>query len=278
MNVREDLQELAAGYALGSLNEADRALFETLLASGQHPELSEMVAEFQAAAALMATAAPAAAPSAALKARVMAAFAAEPAIAAAEAGDEPRGEARAKILELKPRRGPMWLHLGWGAAVAASLIAALVSWNQTVKLERDLTERRGQIADLQSRLEEERRWAAMMTAPGTREASLEMTGEGVAAMRGRALYDPRTRSAVIAFENVEVPSGKDLELWTLHPSGVRSMGLLRPGPDGRATMRLADAGDPALLVGFAVTLEKPGGSGNKTAAGGPIVMVGKLPS
>lgn len=283
MSVPEDLQELAAGYALGSLDPAERARVKALLASGQHPELNAAVAEFSEAAALIATGAPSARPSPALKSRVMAAITAEPARASSPAAAPARaardGEPeRGRILEIKPRRSSPWTHVGWATAVAASLVVALVSWNEAVRLERDLVTQRGRISELESRLGEERRWAQMMTTPGTREAALEMTTGGEAAMRGRAIYDPRSRSAVIAFENVQVPSGQDLELWALRPDGVLSLGLLKPGADGRVTMRLEDVGESAAVVGFAVTLEKPGGSGNPNAPGGPIVMAGKFPS
>lgn len=284
VNVPEDLLELAAGYALGSLDEADRARVEALLASGKHPELKQAVAEFREASALIATGAQAAMPSPALKGRVMAAIAAEPARASVPAAAPARSSRdavsdsdRGRIMEMKPRSA-LWVHLGWATAVAACLMAALVSWNDSVRLERELMNQRGQISELESKLAEERRWSEVMTAPGTREAALEMTTSGEAAMRGRALYNPRTRSAVIAFENVQVPSGQELELWALREGGVLSLGLLKPGADGRATMRLNDVGDPSALVGFAVTLEKPGGSGNPNAPGGPIVMAGKFPS
>lgn len=275
MSVPEDLIELAAGYALGSLDEADRERVEALLDSGRHPELNEAVAEYREAAALIATGAPAAVPPPALKRRVMAAIAQQPAAGGAAPGRGAREDAaRGRVIELQPRRISPWVHVGWGAAVAASLVATVAIWNETVRLERQLVDRRGQIAELESRLAEERRWAEMMSAPGARAAEMEMTTSGSAAMRGRVIFDPVSRSAVIAFENVAVPGGKDLELWALKPDGVKSMGIVRPGPDGRATMRFADVGDPTKLMGFALTVEKPGGSGNPIAAGGPIVMVG----
>jgi len=278
VSVPEDLLELAAGYALGSLDEADRARVEALLASGKHPELNAAVAEFSEASALLATGAPSARPSPALKSRVMSAIVAEsrPAPAAHTTAEVPPATERGRIVELKPRRTPMWVHAAWGTAVAASLVFGLVTWNETVRLGRELTAQRGQVSELQSKLTEEQRWSDVVTAPGTREAALQVTPDGQAEMSGRAIYDPKTRSAVIVFENVRVPSDKDLELWALKSDGVQSLGLLAADESGRVTLRIPDAGDPAAVAGFAVTIEKTGGSGNPTAPGGPIVLAGKF--
>ena len=97
-------------------------------------------------------------------------------------------------------------------------------------------------------------------------------------MSARATYDPASRRAVIVFENITVPSGKDLELWALRGAGVASLGLIHPDENGRAVLRLEDVGDPAELAGFAVSLEAAGGSPSKTAPGGPVVMAGKFGS
>ena len=80
------------------------------------------------------------------------------------------------------------------------------------------------------------------------------------------------------FEHVTAPTGRDYELWGLHPSGPRSLGLLHPDARGRAVVRLEDAGDPATLQAFAISLEPAGGSPDPAAPSGPVVMVGKLGS
>ena len=116
----------------------------------------------------------------------------------------------------------------------------------------------------------------MANAPNARVAELAIAPAGIAELRARATYDPRTRSAVVVFENFSAPSGKDYQLWALRGAGVASLGLIKPDARGRAIMRLEDVGDAQSLAGFAVSLEPAGGSPNPAAPTGPVVMAGKF--
>jgi anti-sigma-K factor RskA len=107
---------------------------------------------------------------------------------------------------------------------------------------------------------------------------LEITPQGERALRARATYDPATRSAVVVFENLKAPSGRDYQLWALHGATPRSLGVIKTDARGRAVMRLDNAGNPATLAAFAVSLEPAGGSRNPAGPSGPVVMLGKLSS
>ena len=54
--------------------------------------------------------------------------------------------------------------------------------------------------------------------------------------------------------------------------------MVRAGTDGRAEVRVADAGDPAVLSAFALSLERAGGSADKRKPGGPVVLAGGIGS
>jgi anti-sigma-K factor RskA len=94
----------------------------------------------------------------------------------------------------------------------------------------------------------------------------------------RATYDPASRRAVIAFEGLVTPAGSDFELWAILPDGPKSLGVVRADAGGRAEVRVADAGDPAALSAFALSLEHEGGSGDPRKPAGPVVLAGALKS
>lgn len=283
MSARHDDEylELAAGYALDCLDAGDRQRFEAHLAAGC-PVCEAELETLRSAAVALASSAPPALPSPALRERVLTAAREDRGGAAATArpdgggGDREGlfagGPGRGKVVEMRPRRQSWAPALGWAAAAALAVVTAL-SWNAANRVRGELDATREQLAGLRQQLEVERRWAAVMNSPDARMAELAPVG---VAMRGRAIFDPRTRSAVLVFDSMTPPSGKDYELWALRPDGVASLGLVRPDATGHAVMRLEDVGDVANLAGFAVTMEKEGGSGNPSAPGGPIVLAGKF--
>jgi len=135
----ENLQELAAAYALGALEPAEAKAFEALLAKS--PDAQREVAEYREVGALLALGAGAAAPSPDLRARV---------IARASSQKEAR---------LAPRIGGS----GWApwVAFAAALVAVVglaIAWQGVT---RQLSEREATIAALQDTLNQrEERLAA----------------------------------------------------------------------------------------------------------------------
>ena len=91
-----------------------------------------------------------------------------------------------------------------------------------------------------------------------------------------ATYDPASRSAVVVFDHFHAPSGHDYELWAIRGGHPASLGLIQADPSGHAVMRIENVGDSASLTHFAVSLERQGGSPDKNAPAGPVVMLGKL--
>ena len=286
---REEHLDLCAGYALGSLTEADRRRLDEHLAGGC-PICESALADFSAATVLLASSLPAATPRPELRTRVLGALgeasqeresSAPRAPAVAARPTEP--PARATVVEMRPRPAMSWI--GWSALAAAAALAVVsgLSWNTANQLRQQLAATRAQIdgaqsqvAQLTQQLADEQRWAAVMNAPDAKVAALALTPQGLAQLKARAIYDPATRKAVIVFDNFTPPPGKDYELWALEGAGVTSLGVIKADAGGRAVLRLDNVGDPATLGGFAVSLENQGGAGNPHQPGGPVVMAGKF--
>ena len=276
MSAEHEYLESCAAFALGALDEADRVRFEEHLSAGC-AECEAALADFGAATVLLAATAPEAAPPAGLRARVIkAALAARPA-ATAERFAIPRTVERPLV-----RRPSRW---SWGFAAAAAALAGVagVVWmmnadlrTEVTRLSEELRVARERIASLELQSVEENRWARVLTAPDARTATLLPTPDAQTTLKGRAIYDPSTRAAVVVLENVNIPSNRDYQLWAIRGGAPASLGLIKADKSGLAVIRVPDAGDPTSLGAFAISLEPAGGSPNPAAPSGPVVMLGKL--
>ncbi len=274
---REEHLDLCAGYALGCLSEEDRLRLEEHLARGC-PACEGALGDFSQATVLLAASAGAARPSPELRGRVLAVVSGDAAGVAsraeARAGAEEK-PARGRVIRMQPRQ-TSWVTWGWAAAAAALAVTSALSWNAANRLSEELAVQNRQLADVRQQLDEERRWAAVLSAPQARVAELQLTPAGARALRARATYDPSTKSAVIVFENFAAPEGKDYQLWALRGAGVASLGVVKADASGRALLKLENVGDPDTLGGFAVSLEPAGGSPYPNRPTGPVVMAGKF--
>ena len=274
---REEYLDLCAALALGALDDPDSSGLEQHLAEG----CSECEAELKRladAAVLLAAAAPPVAPPPALKVRVLERVRAEGARAPS------RAEADAtRVIPMRPRRQASISTWGWAAAAAVLAVTSIVTWRASERLrgelvsaQQQLEAQRQQLAEKQQQLDEAQRWSALLEGEGTRVVDLQLTPQGSAILRARAVYDPRTHRAVIVFTNFTPPSGADYQLWALRGGHPESLGLIRSDATGRAVVKLPDLGDATGLDAFAVSLEKTGGSTSPAGPEGPVVMVGKL--
>lgn len=272
----EALIELCAGYAIGGLDEADRARMEEHLARGC-AECEAALADFSVGAVLLAAAAPPALPSPRLKERVLAAAHAEQTRAELAAAEAPQLVRARPPHERRraPRRFIAAAIYGWAAAASLAL-GVFVFARATWRLRGELAIVREEVAGLEQRLEAEARWMQVLSAPSARVAVLAATPAGNADLRARATLDPATRRAVVVFDNLQAPSGRDYELWAIRGASPASLGVIKADESGRAVMRIDDVGDPATLNAFAVSLEPAGGSPTPTAPTGPVVMLGAM--
>ena len=267
---RETHLELCAGYVLGALDDADRRELESHRASGCDVCEREIV-RLEQATQLLASSVTPVAPPASLRARTLAAVAAS----GREAGGERASVTR---LEQPERVRPGFALPRWALAAAALIMVAATGWLWTEgnRLREELSTAKQLLATREQELEDQRRWNAVLDAIDAQSVSLIRTPDGAPELRGRGVWDPATRRAVIVFEHLSPPEGRDYQLWGLHPDGPRSLGVIKSDSAGRAIVRLEDAGDAATLEAFAVSLEPAGGSPNPKAPTGPVVMVGRV--
>jgi anti-sigma-K factor RskA len=264
---RDEYIDLCAGYALGSLDEGDRARLERHLAEGCEA-CEKALRDFSIGAQLLAGSLPAEPVGSALRDRVMIAAGSTrqgiPPVPEGEGGDG--GERTpAKVIKLdRPRRTSAFPALGWAVAAGFAIAAALF-WSKLETARTDL-----------AKLRDEQRWAAVMNAPGARLAQLAPTPQAAAPLKGRAYVDPASGRAVLVLEGVQAPQGRDYELWAIRGGAPRSLGLVHADAAGHAVMHLENVGDPATLAAFAVSLEPKGGAPTPDAPTGPVVLVGKV--
>jgi len=266
---KDEYLELCAGYVLGNLTEQEAQTLEAHLEEGCAACESE-INRLGRGAMAFASATPRLLEPASLRARVL---------------ETVRGDGGQREGQRERRRAPIPLPrrraapvLGWMGAAAAVLIAAfaLYEWRAATRLERDLASARQEVSRLNQQIRSEREWAAVALAPQTRTIELKPTPAGEPQLHARVTYDPVTRRALVAVSDLIAPPGKDYQLWAITKTGPMSLGLVRTDPQGRAQIRLEDAGDPFTLAAFAVSLENAGGAPTPTAPAGPVVMVGKI--
>lgn len=257
---RDEYLELCAVYVIGDLTEDEAIRLDAHLKEGCRTCVAE-IDRLSRGARVFASAWALRAPTA-LRARVLEAARAEP-------------EVRKPVPVPRRRSAP---NFGWIGAVAAVLIAALgvTEWRAASRLERELASARVEISRLHQEIQSERAWSAVATAPQTRVIELAPTPAGSPQLHARVTYDPATRRAVVVVSYFVTPAGKDYQLWAITKTGPESLGLVRADREGRALIRLEDAGDPATLAAFAVSLESGGGAPTPHAPAGPVVMVGKI--
>jgi len=282
---REEHLDLCAARVLGSIDEADRLELERHLADGC-AECERALVELSQGAERLAASATTGMPGPRLRATVLERVRAEAAATpqaladgpAPERSDVPAPPAPRRVIELPARRRPGWPTWALAAAAAILAVTTVATWRAADTLRTELRGARERIAQAELDLAVERAWGAVATSPGARVVDLAPLQGGIALPRVRATYDPASRRAIVAFENLTVPAGSDFELWAILPDGPRSLGVVRPDASGRAEVRVADAGDPAALAAFALSLESQGGSPDPRKPAGPVVLAGSVKS
>jgi anti-sigma-K factor RskA len=181
-----------------------------------------------------------------------------------------------RVIELPRRERPAFVAWGWAAAAALLAVATVYAWRRGDSLVAELEQARARNAALRQTLESERRWAAMLEAPGTRVVRLAPTPAGNAALAAQVLFDPASRRAIVVVREFTPPTGRDYELWAITASGATSLGVVRADSSGRAVAKLEHVGGAEAVAAFAFSLEAAGGSPDHHKPSGPVVMLGKL--
>jgi len=265
---REEHLELCAARVLGVLDEAGLVELDAHVAEGCAPCESELRA-LAGGAMVLAMSPPQHLAPDAVRARVLAAI---------DAGGAKGRQQDPAVVALPGRpwlAGPAGALLAAAALIAVAL-AGVSTWRRTESLTRELVATRARTDSLQRALDDERRWAAVMTAPGARTVRLAATPAGTATLGGELHYDPASDRALLFAQGFTPPAAHDYELWAITAAGPTSLGVVHAGADGRAVLRLERIARDGAVAAFAVSLEASGGSSDHHKPSGPVVMLGKL--
>ena len=260
---RDEIVELAAGYALGALDAEDRARFEALLDAGD-VEARAALRDFEATVRDVA-AETAEAPPPAVKAALMARIDAE-------------HRARGTVTQLQstlrtaaPRRSPWTIVLV--GAMAAGIAAIAVGLAVSTVYDRRIDQLGRQQMQLQQDLTRQRELVTILEDPETRVGAL--TGLPAAPdARGRMLWHAKVGGLLVTQGLPPAPEGKAYELWAISGKAAPvPAGVFTVDARGVGSIRVAPVEGSAGPDTFAVTLEPAGGVPAPT---GSMYLIGKL--
>jgi hypothetical protein len=175
-------------------------------------------------------------------------------------------------IPVREERRPRFVWLGWVAAAATLAIAAYLGYSN-VQLERQVSENRGQIAQLATQADRGEQLKDALTSPDAKRVTLTESKQPAHPV-GHATYLPKRGALIFVASNLRpLAEDKTYELWLIPADGKAPIpaGLFRPDANGSAAVIL-----PTLPVGveaktFGVTIEDAQGSTTPTL---PIVMSG----
>lgn len=238
----EEIDLLAAEYALGLVDASERARAEGLIAND--PDFRDRVARWSGRLAPLLDEVEAASPPPGLWTRIEGAIAPP---AASPAATETIPGSNVHVLR---RRVNLWR----GYSAAATALAASLALFLVTRPDAEPPAPRPTPAPL----------VAMMEAEGS-------------AAKLVATYDPANGTLLVApAAGVEAVAGRSHELWLIPADGKpRPMGLLEPGAPRRMPIPAALLGEIEAEVTLALSVEPAGGSPSGQPTG-PIVAAGKL--
>jgi anti-sigma-K factor RskA len=256
---REEIGELAAAYALGSLEAVDRARFEALLRGGD-PEAVGALRDFEETLTDLAAATPAPPPPA-VKAALMERIAAAP--------PAPRPAASAPP-PARPRRA-LWPAVLTGA-MAAGLAAIVVGWSVSSTYEKRLDALARDADQLKEELRGQQAVIAILRDPATQVVSLAGLPLAPAA-RARMMWHEKAGGIFVATGLPAAPVGKAYQLWAIVGTNAPvSAGVFTVDDSGAGSLSVRPLPGVATVNAFAVTLEPAGGL---PAPSGEMYLLGK---
>ena len=264
--IDETMQERAAAYALGALDENESKAFEGVLRGD--PELRALVRELRSVTEALAGTAPALEPPAAVKARLLLEI------------DERRPPAAKRVQDLPigappvaPAAAPARAWIPWAVAAAMAIVSLAFYW-QSASLRAQLAAQAGHINELMANAELARAESADLrqTVAKLRESN-RLASFRIALLDSLLAAAPKTvavsvwdndrQDGVFIVRNLKpLPSDKDYQLWIIDPKypspvdagvfQVDAKGNVRE--DFRAKLPIQTANQ------FAVTIERKGGA------------------
>jgi anti-sigma-K factor RskA len=251
---REEIGEVAAAYALGSLEAEDRARFEALLRAGD-PEAVAALREFEGTLADLAAAAPEVPPPG-VKAALMNRIAAAPSAAPARA---------------LPRQRAIW-PIVLSGAMAAGLAAIVVGWSVSSTYEKRLDALARDAEQLKAELRGQQTVITILRDPATQMVALAGQAPAPTA-RARVMWHAKAGGVFVAAGLPEAPAGKAYQLWAIAGDNAPvSAGVFSVDASGTGSLSVRPLPGVATVNAFAVTLEPAGGL---PAPSGEVYLLGK---
>jgi anti-sigma-K factor RskA len=255
----DDVQALASDYVLGLLDDVTRTRVASHLASC--PACADEVRQVAQTMDAVGRSVPEVDPPASLRDRIATIPARVPQLAASPA----RAEAHAPRTESGARLTP------WFAAVAASLVAAVATWQafsaraEVQRLKQELVDMQVRAGDaqvaratLQEQVDEFTRMMDVLRSSDL--ISYSLAGSGAAANAHARAYVTHKNGMVFTADGLPaLPAGRIYQLWVIVGGKPVSAGLLSPDANGRVLAVSSTPDIPAMPAIVAVTLEPAGG-------------------
>jgi anti-sigma-K factor RskA len=256
--IHQTFEELAAVYAVGALDGQDLTVFQAHLAQGC-AECEQLLADYGHALALTAG-----------ELRETPPTRVKQALLTRVRGIDPQALSAAR----DRARVRSWAAFRWVAsvAVAAGLIASVVSGLVSSRYEARLGQMAREAAALRQRLEQmageaaalgeemavQRQILALLDDPATRVVTLRGLAPSPRA-QARVLWHDKAGGVLLAAGLPQAPSDKTYELWAIAAGKPIPAGLFTVDAEGKGNLQVKPlAGTPPVDV-FAVTLEPAGG-------------------
>ena len=250
---RDEIDELAAAYALGGLEGEDRVRFEALLEAGD-PGAVRALRDCEDTLVGLAAAAPEAPPPA-VKAALMERIAAT--------------SAPVRPLPRRPRA--LWPVVLSGA-MAAGLAAVVVGWSVSATYEKRLDALAQSAEQLRAELRSQQTVIAILRDPATQVVSLAGLPPAPAA-RARMMWHAQAGGVFVATGLPTPPDGKAYQLWAIAGGNAPvSAGVFTVDAAGTGSLAVRPLPGVAAVSAFAVTLEPAGGL---PAPSGEMYLLGK---
>ena len=251
------LDQLAAGYALGTLRGGARRRFETLARQSATVRASALI--WQERFASMTELQAADMPSPNVWKRIENLLKAQPAAAAAPVADTGLLDALRRALGL------------WRGAALAGGLATVAAVVVGVNLNSEVKTRDGQLAQLTQ--QKDQITAELRAAPQVQYVAVLADDKSDASMV--VTFDPKNQRLVLKrVGGFQEAADKSLQLWALPPSGgPKSLGVLGGEPVVRLT---AAEGQVREVPALAISLEPKGGVPGEGGPTGPVLFKGAL--